>query len=272
MLAIALSASVAVAQPTPDHKARALTLFQQSDLHYKRGEFERAVELLRAAHALHAEPLLLYNLARALEGLGDLPGAIAQYERYLKDAVKIEDRGAIERRIATLQAQLAARADGGAAPEPGGAGAGPGTSPRSGSKDLSQGAQSGPQRSGGLAPRGGRRIDAGASASSRRRPWYVAGGGVAVLGAGAVFGYLSQSKNDRAQAEPVQAEAVRLQDRALRDARIANVLFVAGGAIVVGGVVWGVLDRRQHARAPVTVAGAQVSIAPTWVGLTWELP
>src|SRR5678815_1823222 len=85
LIAIALSAGIhtATAQPDPPEKTRALELFAESDQHYKAGEFEQAADLLRQAYDLYPEPLLLYNLARALEGLGDAEGAITQYERYL---------------------------------------------------------------------------------------------------------------------------------------------------------------------------------------------
>ena len=35
--------------------------------------------MLRRAHSLHPDPLLRFNLARALEGDGDLDGAIEYY-------------------------------------------------------------------------------------------------------------------------------------------------------------------------------------------------
>ena len=93
-----------------DDRDRALKLFEDSDKAYKAGKFEKAAELLREAYGLYPEPLLLYNLGRAQEGLGDAKGAIESYERYLKDAKQIKDRGAIERRVDTLKAQLAKEA------------------------------------------------------------------------------------------------------------------------------------------------------------------
>jgi tetratricopeptide (TPR) repeat protein len=82
-------------------------LAEDSEKAYKAGHFEDAADLLRRAHELYPEPILLYNLGRALEGMGDAKNAVAAYERYLKDAKQIDDRGAIERRVATLKAQIA---------------------------------------------------------------------------------------------------------------------------------------------------------------------
>ncbi len=90
----------------PDRRAQALALADDSERAYKAGQFEKAAALLRKAHDRYPEPLLLYNLGRALEGMGDQKGAIEAYEQYLHDAKQIDDRPAIERRIATLKAQL----------------------------------------------------------------------------------------------------------------------------------------------------------------------
>src|ERR1051326_6287657 len=93
----------------PAGKPGALKLFAEADKAYKRGEFEHAAQLLREAYELFPEPILLYNLARALEGMGDIEGAVLNYERYLAAATTVEDRGAMERRVTTLKEQLAAR-------------------------------------------------------------------------------------------------------------------------------------------------------------------
>lgn len=262
-LVIALSASSAVAQSPTENRTRALELFEQSADHYKRGEFERAAELLREAYGLYPEPLLLYNLARALESVGDLPGAIENYERYLAEGKDIEDRPAIERRLATLKEQLARTQtpSGGETPTPpvneGGTTAiGPGVTDSQGTSPGSTVAMSGDE----TAPR------------PRALPWFVAGSGVAIAAAGGVFGYLARGKEDDAHAAPVQQDASRLLDDARRDAQIANVLFIAGGVVFAGGVTWAVIERsRGGGKRTPTVAGARLDVAPAWVGLTWEL-
>src|ERR1051325_4270270 len=98
---VALTGSAAA-----DNKQEARDLAAKSAVAYKQGKFEEAATLLRDAYARYPEPNLLYNLARALEGLGDRQGAIDAYERYLDSKAQIEDRPGIERRVTTLKAEL----------------------------------------------------------------------------------------------------------------------------------------------------------------------
>src|SRR5262245_50652019 len=89
-----------------DAKAEALDLFNQSAELYRQGKFDEAARLLERAYEIHPEPVLLYNLGRAYEGLGDNQKAIDAYTRYLKDEPNAKDRGALERRIETLKQQI----------------------------------------------------------------------------------------------------------------------------------------------------------------------
>lgn len=251
---------IAVSQPTPSDRERALSLFRESDVYYKRGEFETAAQLLREAYGLYPEPLLVYNLARALEGSGDFEGAIEQYESYLKTATEIPDRGAIERRIATLKLQVAAR---NAITVPGGSGEPTPLPPPSGTPDKPPSAPVAD-----IDPRGPE-----TQGSPRRIPWLVAGGGVAILGAGAAFGYLSQSRHDAAVDEPVQREAAALQDQAKQFATISTVALIAGGVITVGGVTWGVIELQRgggRGEPAPRVAGARIDIGLGSVQATWS--
>ena len=62
--------------PLGAQEPEAAELFRESAEAYRAGEFARAVELLEQAYAIEPAPVLQYNLARALEGMGDLDGAI----------------------------------------------------------------------------------------------------------------------------------------------------------------------------------------------------
>lgn len=249
MVAIAV-ASPASAQPSTEHatRARALELFRASDAKYKTGQFEEAARLLRASYDLYPEPLILYNLGRALEGMGDFAGAVDQYERYLATATDIPDRGAIERRIETLRAQLATDR----ATEP----ATPTSVPITGTTPTSS----------DEVARGGRRW----------LPWVIAGSGAVIVGVGGVLGVMSDSRHDDAVNEPIQAEAEKLQDQAKTLATTANVMFAIGGAVTIGGVVWGVVQwrrGRRSASAMTAKAGAsRLVLAPTYIGIEWTLP
>jgi tetratricopeptide (TPR) repeat protein len=261
---IVASASVAVAQPSHDDRTadreRALALFLESDADYKRGDFEHAAALLREAYSLHPEPILLYNLARALEGLGDFDGAIESYERYLNAATEIADRGAIERRIATLRAKVAAAKS---APPDARSTDSHTTSPVSDTRTTS------PARGGsgaiGRDPKFEQRDDE-VHGKPQRLPWLIAGGGGVVLGGGALLGYLSQQRHDAAVREPVQAEAQKLQDQAETFATTSNIAFAVGGLAVIGGVTWAFFARPHgHDRSAPTISITPGSINATWV-------
>ena len=240
-------ASSTSAQPADTAtRDKALELFRASDAHYKVGEFEEAARLLRESYDLYPEPLILYNLGRALEGMGDFAGAVEQYERYLATATEVNDRGAIERRLATLRAQLAAGAAAKTAPP---------TPPPIDPVPPTVSDDPPPGR------------------FQRLLPWIVAGSGAVIVGVGGVLGVMSDSRHKAAVDEPIQAEADRLQAKAKSLATTANVMFVVAGAAVIGGVVWGVIRMRRGAHREVAKPGAsRLIVAPAYVGIEWTLP
>src|SRR5206468_1333905 len=91
-LAVAATlASCPVIAQADTPKERAVRLFEQAEQDYRGGRFREAAALLRQAYDLDANPDLLYNLGRALEGLGELDRAIDAYDRYLKLATNVSD-------------------------------------------------------------------------------------------------------------------------------------------------------------------------------------
>ncbi len=98
----------AQAQPKAkkDPKTEAVELFEQSVDLYRQGKFDEAAALLERAYSLHDEPVLLYNLGRAYEGLGENQKAIDAYTKYIEKTPEAKDRGALERRIVTLKEQM----------------------------------------------------------------------------------------------------------------------------------------------------------------------
>jgi tetratricopeptide (TPR) repeat protein len=221
-------------QPSPDALRRAVVLFEESEQLYNEGHFAEAAALLRRAYELHPDPTLLFNLARALEGLGDLDGSIETYERFLHDSPTTPDRGAIERRLQTLRQQRD-RLRGIAPPEPE------------------------PEPEAAAQP-------AAPSAPIDPAPWILAGAGAAVVGVGIGLGVASAGDASAAQAEPVQVRAVELHSRAESLAIAADVLFVAGGIAAVAGVVWGIVSVTSARPSDVAVAigPGGVSVAGRW--------
>jgi hypothetical protein len=236
--------------PESANRKRAAQLSAQSAQSYKRGEFEVAAVLLRQAYALYPEPNLLYNLARALEGMGDKAGAVDAYEQYLGTAKRIEDRGAIERRVATLKGELADR-----------------TKPRTdgSQRDVPQiraRVEESPRDAGP-----NRRVDPNPAAVEptprdevepaaqteritppSKLPWIPIVGGIAVIGVGVGFGMSAKNFAELANNEPSALDAERLHASAQQNATIANVMFVVGGAAIVTGIVWEVVVLRRQSR------------------------
>ena len=203
-----VSYGTAHADAQEDHAA--LELFEKSEAAYDHGRFGEAIALLRRAYALKKEPVLLYNMGRAYEGLGDLRAAAEAYESFLAADPHAPDRGALELRIATMRRQLVER------------------------EELQRQAE-----------RDRRDRERAASPPPKHAsavPWIVAGVGAAGLGTGIVCFALSGSAHDKAVAEPTYLQASRLQSRAEAWSTAASIAWIAGGVVLAVGVVWGILD------------------------------
>jgi tetratricopeptide (TPR) repeat protein len=238
-----------VARAGADKRAQAVQLADDSEKAYKAGHFEQAAALLSRAHDLYPEPILLYNLGRALEGMGDAKAAVAAYETYLHDAKQIDDRAAIERRIATLKAQIEREQQPEATPDGPATGAGQDHPAALPARDVPH-------------PIDERDDDA----VSRYLPWATIGVGGAALITGLGFGWRASVNHDDAVREPSQQRAVDLQRTATHDASIANVLFVVGGATAVGGAIWEYFTWQRGERAS---RSARVKLAPNGVAVQW---
>ena len=204
-----------------DPKQDAADLAAQSAKHYKRGEFEQAAALLREAYEKFPEPNLLYNLARALEGFGDRVGAIEAYEKYLATGRRIEDRGGIERRVATLKAELEALKK-------------PIEKPieKPVEKPASPAVEE-PAPVAILAPE----PEAPKQRSRTKLPWITIAGGAAIAAIGGVMAFRARSNDNKSDDAMSGIEAEGFHDKAKRDALAANILFGVGGAVMITGVV-----------------------------------
>jgi tetratricopeptide (TPR) repeat protein len=237
-----------------DNRDKALKLFDDSNKAYKSGKFEDAAELLKKAYALFPEPLLLYNLGRAQEGLGDPEGALDSYEQYLKEAKQVDDRGAIERRIETLKAQIEKqKADAEAAKR---------------MQEEQQRLQEEQERL-----RRERAQNPPVPIDDRTPvekygPWTVMSLGGAIVGTGLVFGIRSGAKHDDAVAAPGQRDAEALQASAKDYATIANVLFITGGVAIAAGIGWKVWQWK-HPRAHTS---ASLQVTPSGAAVEWVFP
>jgi tetratricopeptide (TPR) repeat protein len=211
VLLMAGSADAQEAEDTSGAEARALVLTREALQRYQDGELDQAVQLLTEARALHpGEPLLLYNLARAYEGLGRLVEARDAYAGYLVEAPDAPERGAVEVRIASIDRSLAERAR------------------------LEE-----EERTARLeAERARREAARGPSVA----PWIVLSAGAAVLAVGGVLSGVAVSERDAALATMVHGERASHFATAEDHALAANVLFAAGGTVALVAVIWGIVD------------------------------
>jgi prepilin-type processing-associated H-X9-DG protein len=248
-LLVCLMPSLAIAEAKPADKKRARELAAESAKAYKRGELEVSAALLKQAYALYPNPNLLYNLGRSLEGMGDKRGAVDAYTRYLAEAKDIDDRDAIERRISAIEAELETL-EKAREPEP--------------KPQLAPAAAPTPQP----IPKEPPSVDR-ARGKPSKLPWIPIITGAAVLGAGGRFGYLSRDREHQAANAPTGLEAERLHDEAARHARFANVAFVGGSVLLVGGIVWKLASGGSSSGAR---TGVRASIGQRMIAVEWTLP
>jgi tetratricopeptide (TPR) repeat protein len=260
LLALALTAFAApqfLPFPKPARAANAVSakdqkkaadLFKKAGEAYRKGEFQATVDLLNQAYALDPQPVLLYNLARAHEGLGDTDAAIDAYERFLTQEPKTADRGSIEQRLTTLRRQREERI--------------------AAQKAL----EADPNNPATAAPPPSPREEPPPEPKKRTIFPYVVGGvGVALIGVGAVTGILAKSGESDANAEPIQARAIDQRDSAESLATVSTITLIAGGARLAAGVGWFFLDspgKKTGSRSP----SPRLAIGPGYVGLTGVLP
>jgi tetratricopeptide (TPR) repeat protein len=201
-------------------RATALALFQRSLESYRRGDFREAITLLEQAYATFPEPVLLYNLARAHESLGDARAAVDFYARYLGADTSAPDRADIARRVEKLRGQI---------------------DPPPARHDRAEDT-----------PLVARPVEPAPAVARgvERAPWALAGGGVLVAAAGGgVLWTLAVHRHDDAQAAVDRGDVDRgltLQGQAERYAGWTNVAVTAGAVLAVAGVVWGLISLREH--------------------------
>jgi tetratricopeptide (TPR) repeat protein len=230
------SASSPPGSASPADAKRARELFKQSEKSYREGRLDEAVSFLNEAYKLDPKPVLLYNLARAYEALGDVPRAIEAYKSYLEHDPKTPDKGALEQRISSLERQQREKEE---------------LERRNKAQSLAS-----PQPSSTPAPSAPRPQP---TAHASPVPWVIAGVGLASIGAGITLGVLSKSKHDSAVSEPSAVTATNLQATAQQLATGANIAFIGGGILAAGGLVWGIFDVSRASKVQVGLGSVSVS-------------
>jgi tetratricopeptide (TPR) repeat protein len=228
--------------PAAQPADRARELAKKSADAYRRGDFKDAITYLDEAYAIDPQAVLLYNKARAHEGLGNTDEAIANYARFLEQEPNTRDRGAIEQRLTTLRRQRDERI----------------------ALEKAKAAHT------EQAP--AQHVTPPPEPEPRRSvlPYVVAGAGVAGIATGAIFGMMALSRKDDAVGEPVQRTSIDLKDEASSLATVSTISFIVGAALVAAGATWWVLDgKKSPARGGMPL---RVGVAPGFVGIGGALP
>lgn len=223
-----LSLALLAAPSAESNVRRAAALFEQSRVAYQARRYDEALELLRGAYALHPEPVILYNMGRAYEGLKQSERALESYTRYLEAAPSAPDRTALEARLAELRAKVAPPL---VVTVPGPA------------REVPVAR---------LLP-----IALGTAA-------LVA----AAAGAGVALGTMASARADVAAREPVQVLAAQHGAEAQRLALWSNVSYAVGGVLLAaGGVLLAVEVGVKAGAAPPLRASVTLSVGPPGAGI-----
>lgn len=223
---------------------------------YGAGELEKSISLLREAYALREDPRLLYNIAKATEGLGKWQEAVDGYRLYLEKEPKAANRDLVLGRIKVLEQQLEDRAQQDAIAE----------------RVAGERAEAAGDRGGAIAhyerylkmsleakdrQEIRRRIEelrkppkrepppAKTKTEPRKAPlaaWIVTGVGVAAAATGGVFAVLSRGKYDDAKSASSGTAANDLASTADSYTTIANLGLIGGAVITAGGLTWVLLS------------------------------
>jgi hypothetical protein len=111
-----LATTPVAAQPAPQAPApadpaveRARERFQEGVRAYEERRYRDAVDLLLEADRAMHSPAFAYNIGLAYEAMEDETSALRWFRSYLREVPNTEDRPAVEKRIAALEAALQKR-------------------------------------------------------------------------------------------------------------------------------------------------------------------
>ena len=188
-----------------DAKSDAKAAYQAGAAHFKAGRHARALASFERAYKLDPSPILLYNIARCAEEMGDVERARTNFELYLKRVPEAPDRADVERRIRVMQAVA--------------------------------------ERNPVAPPGAGVEARVAPPAEPPYLAYGLAGTGVVAIAIGAFLGVRATGLDDDYTAETRDPRRKQgLKDDAESAALQANVAYAAGGALLVGGVVLWLLD------------------------------
>lgn len=234
----------------PPKDKQALKHFKAGNaLFHEHADYKGAIAEYKAGVLIEPAPAFHYNLGLCYRKLGDYEQAIFHYRRFLKIAeLNGEDRATVEKLIRMMEDEMAKAAST--------------AEPSETAPDVKLGEGSDDREPDPAVMR---------STSATRPRWYQDGlgwglsiGGALGIGVGGGFLLKANGLDSEAARESDQAERKRLQDQAGTWQTAGTVTVIAGGALVVAGIIKLVI--RPHASAEVVVAPTEGGASVLAVG------
>lgn len=245
---LALLAPAAVAAQSAEEQAEAEYGAGVED--FKASDFEGALAHFEKAYLLDPSPILIYNLARAHEELGNAEQAIKYFETYLVRAPEAPDRPDVERRIRVMKAILEKANKEEPPPPP----------PEEEEEEKAEEPPPEPEPEPEPPP------PADEGTNLMPWAWTAIGVGVAAAGAGVYFGLEAQDAEERNQAAANDPDRQDELDSTAQDAEdnatLATAMFVTSGVLIATGATLWILDAtsgEQSAAIAPTPGGAMAS-------------
>jgi tetratricopeptide (TPR) repeat protein len=121
MVALTVAVGLLLTTQPEEVRERARAEFAQGQELYRTGDYAGALAAFQNAQETQPSPAAEYNIGRCYERLGQLPEAVAAYERYLAAAPEAPDQAALGEHVAELRRQMPAEARLSVSVEPSGA-------------------------------------------------------------------------------------------------------------------------------------------------------
>jgi len=94
------------AAPAPDDATRAKEIFKVAQKLYKEARYADAIAKFEEAYQFKPSPVIVYNIGKCHEQLGDVPKAMRAYRDYLRLSPDAKDKDTINDAIANLERRL----------------------------------------------------------------------------------------------------------------------------------------------------------------------
>lgn len=222
------------AQQVHGNEAHFDQLVQEGSAHFEAGRVKEALASFQAAYALKPDSNLLYNIAYLHEQQGELQPALDRYTTFLTaPGVDLENRKLAAERIKALREVLSVQQPAPASPEP--------------VKVVAQAPQPAPQASpSAQAPMAQPKAQP-QSSTLRTTSYILGGGGLLLLGTGAVTGVLANGAFSDMENASTLSQRRNHAEHVDNLALTTDLLLTSGLALTTTGLVMYLLDDSDEA-------------------------